>query len=84
MIYYLFNFQGSVEDNILFGKPYNKSRYLSVIKACALEHDLAQWSHGDKTLVGEKGVALSGGQKARVTLARAVYRLDNNIKSFNQ
>ncbi|XP_023331666.1 multidrug resistance-associated protein 4 [Eurytemora carolleeae] len=67
-------FSGSVEDNILFGKPYNKSRYLSVIKACALEHDLAQWSHGDKTLVGEKGVALSGGQKARVTLARAVYR----------
>ena len=63
-----------MRDNILFGKPYDAYKYRKVIKCCALEHDMTQWPSGDKTLVGEKGVALSGGQKARVTLARAVYR----------
>ena len=67
-------FSGSVRQNILFGKPYDKERYGRVLSACALEHDLDQWEAGDKTLVGERGVALSGGQKARVCLARAVYR----------
>ena len=64
-----------MKDNILFGKPFVQQTYRRVIQACALEHDLQQWPHGDRTLVGEKGVSLSGGQKARVTLARAVYRL---------
>ena len=45
-----------------------------MVEACALSHDFSQWDHGDATLVGERGVALSGGQKARVTLARACYR----------
>ena len=67
-------FGGSVRQNILFGKPFCQERYSSVISACALEHDLTQWEHGDLTLVGERGVSLSGGQKARVNLARAVYR----------
>ena len=65
---------GSVRENILFGHPYNKKKYMRVVEACALEHDFATWPYGDRTLVGEKGVALSGGQKARVTLARAIYR----------
>ena len=63
-----------MRDNILFGEFFDASKYQKVIKCCALEHDLFQWPSGDKTLVGEKGVALSGGQKARVTLARAAYR----------
>ena len=67
-------FSGSVRQNILFGSPFCQERYRAVISACALEHDLAQWEHGDRTLVGERGVSLSGGQKARVCLARAVYR----------
>ena len=67
-------FSGSVRQNVLFGSPFCQERYRAVISACALEHDLAQWEHGDRTLVGERGVSLSGGQKARVCLARAVYR----------
>ena len=53
---------------------FNENRYWKVIEACALKHDLHQWEFGDRTLVGERGVSLSGGQKARVSLARAVYR----------
>ena len=53
-------FSGSVRQNILFGSPFCPERYSSVISACALEHDLTQWEHGDLTLVGERGVTLSG------------------------
>jgi len=67
-------FSGSVRQNILFGRPFQEEHYWKVIEACALKHDMEQWEFGDKTLVGERGVALSGGQKARVTLARAIYR----------
>ena len=67
-------FSGSVRQNILFGREMDGDRYARTVRACALEPDLAAWAHGDRTLVGEKGVALSGGQKARVSLARAVYR----------
>nr|AHK05652.1 ATP-binding cassette transporter sub-family C member 4 [Tigriopus japonicus] len=67
-------FSGSVRHNILFGENYDEKRYMKTLEVCALEHDLEQWEFGDKTLVGERGVALSGGQKARVSLARAIYR----------
>ncbi|KAI0753285.1 P-loop containing nucleoside triphosphate hydrolase protein [Daedaleopsis nitida] len=63
----------TIRDNILFGSPYDKARYNKVIKQCALERDLSLFDAGDKTEVGEKGITLSGGQKARITLARAVY-----------
>lgn len=67
-------FVGSVRDNILFGQPYVRGRYREVVRACALEKDFQLFPYGDKTLVGERGVALSGGQRARINLARAVYR----------
>ena len=71
---------GTVKDNILFGHKYDKEFYEKTIKACALTIDLAILMDGDQTLVGEKGISLSGGQKARLSLARAVYaRADTYI-----
>lgn len=64
---------GSIKDNILFGSRYDPEFYQKTIKACALEADLAVLPDGDETEIGERGVSLSGGQKARVSLARAVY-----------
>lgn len=63
----------TIRNNILFGLTYNERRYRQVLYACALLPDLAVLELGDKTQVGEKGTALSGGQKARISLARAVY-----------
>ena len=64
----------TVRDNILFGTPYDEERYKTVIHACALESDIASFVAGHDTQIGERGVMLSGGQKARLSLARAVYR----------
>lgn len=67
-------FSGTVRSNILFGKKYEKERYERVIKACALKKDLQLLKDGDLTVIGDRGATLSGGQKARVNLARAVYQ----------
>lgn len=67
-------FGSSVRGNILFGQDYDKRLYNKVVNVCALEKDFQQFPHGDQTLVGERGVSLSGGQRARINLARAVYR----------
>jgi ATP-binding cassette subfamily C (CFTR/MRP) protein 4 len=66
-------FTGSVKQNILFGREMDEEKYSRVIKMCALQYDLSLFPFGDDTLVGERGVMLSGGQKARINLARAVY-----------
>lgn len=67
-------FTGTVRSNILFGQPYDRERYRQVVRKCALERDFALLPHGDRTVVGERGASLSGGQRARVGLARACYR----------
>ncbi|KAI5400791.1 ATP-binding cassette sub- C member 8 [Lathyrus oleraceus] len=64
---------GTVQDNILFGKPMDKTRYEKAIKACALDKDINDFSHGDFTEIGQRGINMSGGQKQRIQLARAVY-----------
>jgi ATP-binding cassette, subfamily C (CFTR/MRP), member 1 len=64
----------TLRDNILFGAPWSEERYARVVEVCALRQDLDVLPAGDKTEIGEKGINLSGGQKARVSLARAVYQ----------
>lgn len=61
-----FVFSASVRQNILFGKEYDRERYNAVVRACALERDFEQFENGDRTIVGDRGASLSGGQKARI------------------
>ena len=63
----------TIKENILFGSPYDSERYNSVLECCALLPDLDILEDGDETEIGARGVNLSGGQKARVALARAAY-----------
>ncbi|XP_025829254.1 multidrug resistance-associated protein 4-like [Agrilus planipennis] len=67
-------FSGTIKQNITFGSGYNEKRYRDVLKVCALEKDIMSFPNGDRTLLGERGVTLSGGQRARINLARALYR----------
>ncbi|XP_060872658.1 probable multidrug resistance-associated protein lethal(2)03659 isoform X2 [Metopolophium dirhodum] len=67
-------FSGSVKQNIIFGSPMDKCRYNKVIDVCALKTDFEQFQYGDQTVVGERGLSLSGGQRARINLARAIYK----------
>lgn len=67
-------YEGSIKNNIVFTSGYDEKRYKAVVHACALERDFELWPHGDETIVGDRGVSLSGGQKARISLARAVYK----------
>ena len=66
-------FSGTIRDNILFGQPHDETKYTRVIEACALTEDIQRLPDCDQTVVGERGEVLSGGQQARVSLARAVY-----------
>lgn len=63
----------TLKNNVLFGSQFDEKRYQEALKYSCLEPDLAILPHGDQTEIGEKGVNLSGGQKARVSLAQAIY-----------
>ncbi|RHY85827.1 hypothetical protein DYB35_010371 [Aphanomyces astaci] len=63
----------TIRDNILFGKPFDAAKYARVVEACALTKDMAGLPAGDHTEISQKGINLSGGQKARISLARACY-----------
>ncbi|KAF5286381.1 hypothetical protein FQR65_LT12632 [Abscondita terminalis] len=67
-------FSSTIYQNILFGQKLNLTRYNDVLKICALEDDLKVFPNSDKTIVGRRGASLSGGQKARINLARAIYK----------
>ena len=72
----------TIEQNILFFKPMDREKYNKIISICQLEPDLLIFPQGDQTEIGEKGVNLSGGQKARMAIARAVYN-DSDIYVFD-
>ncbi|KAF2842640.1 ABC multidrug transporter-like protein [Patellaria atrata CBS 101060] len=63
----------TVRENIIFGRPYDRDWYNRVIDACALKPDLEMLPNGDMTEIGERGITVSGGQKQRLNIARAIY-----------
>ena len=67
-------FTGTISQNILFGESLDELRYQQTVDACALELDFDLLPNGDSSMIGERGVSLSGGQQSRINLARAVYR----------
>ena len=66
-------FTTTIKENILFGNILDSNKYEKVLECCCLDEDLSIWEKGDETVVGERGLTLSGGQKARLALARALY-----------
>ncbi|KAL2539145.1 ABC transporter C family member 8 [Abeliophyllum distichum] len=64
---------GTIRDNILFGKPMDKTKYKEAIRVSALDKDIDSFDYGDLTEIGQRGLNMSGGQKQRIQLARAVY-----------
>ncbi|RLN59370.1 hypothetical protein BBJ28_00005336 [Nothophytophthora sp. Chile5] len=63
----------SIKDNVLFGSAYDESKYYRVLEACCLLDDLERLPDGEDTMIGPKGINLSGGQKSRIALARTLY-----------
>lgn len=77
-----FIYPGSVKDNILFGLKYNESLLDRAIELSQLTRDLKNFGRGVETIIGERGINVSGGQKARISLARAIYS-NANILLFD-
>ncbi|XP_062099970.1 probable non-intrinsic ABC protein 5 [Humulus lupulus] len=71
-----------IEENILFGKEMDREKYERVLEACSLKKDLEILSFGDQTIIGERGINLSSGQKQRIQIARALYQ-DADIYLFD-
>lgn len=65
---------GKFRDNVCFGSEFDERKYVETVLACQFQTDLSLMPAGDLTEIGEKGINLSGGQKARISLARAVYK----------
>lgn len=66
-------FNDIVRENICFGQPFDVERYRKVCSSCALDHDLSLFPEGDASIIGSRGINISGGQQARICLARALY-----------
>lgn len=70
---------GTVRSNITYGTAFDREHYDAVVRACQLTQDFESFPQGDLTATGEMGVSLSGGQKSRISLARALYRKNSKI-----
>jgi ABC-type multidrug transport system fused ATPase/permease subunit len=68
----IFLFDGTVAENVAFGKPYDEKRITRALEQARIG-DFLQQHEGLQTHVGEGGVKLSGGQKQRIGIARALY-----------
>ncbi|GAM17055.1 hypothetical protein SAMD00019534_002300 [Acytostelium subglobosum LB1] len=64
---------GTLRDNVLFGSDYDEEKYQHTLNVCSLQPDIELLAKGDLSQIGEKGINLSGGQKMRLSIARAVY-----------
>nr|POE85285.1 abc transporter c family member 5 [Quercus suber] len=64
---------GTIRENVLFGKEMNKAFYDDILEACALNQDINIWQGRNLSVVGERGMNLSGGQKQRIQLVKAIY-----------
>lgn len=67
-------FNNTVKNNILFGEPFEEERYQKALHFSRLETDMRLFANGEETMIGERGSTLSGGQKARISIARALYK----------
>ena len=75
-------FDGTVKQNILFGNKFDEKRYDDTIKLCCMGQDIEAFEYGSDENIGDRGTTLSGGQKARINLARAIYR-DADVYLFD-
>lgn len=75
--------EGTLRDNIIFGQEPDEDRYKQALHAASLENDLKMFPAGDRVPIGSRGVALSGGQRARISMARAAYHLGAELMLFD-
>jgi len=75
--------EGTLRDNVIFGQEPDEDRYKAALHAASLENDLKMFPQGDQVPIGSRGVALSGGQRARISMARAAYHLGAELMLFD-